>query len=232
MAYKVVIDAGHGGADPGAVYNGRKEKDDVLQLAFDVGAILENNGIDVEYTRVNDVYNTPYEKAMMGNNAGADLFVSLHRNAVPNPGTASGVETLVFDDSGLKSQIARNINANLAELGFANRGVIERPNLVVLKRTNMPAVLVEAGFIDSEEDNRRYDANEAAIAQGIADGILETLQQNDISIADVSMQMPQIEEGKKPLYRVQVGGYTTVDGAVALEKTLKEMGYDTFITSL
>ena len=65
MAYTIVIDPGHGGSDWGAAYEGRKEKDDNLNLALAVGRILENNGINVEYTRTDDVYNTPLEKAMM-----------------------------------------------------------------------------------------------------------------------------------------------------------------------
>lgn len=56
MAYKIVLDAGHGGTDPGAVYNGRNEKDDNLALAQAVGKILEDNGVDVVYTRTEDIY--------------------------------------------------------------------------------------------------------------------------------------------------------------------------------
>ena len=63
----VVLDAGHGGANPGAVYNGRQEKDDALELAFAVGRVLEDNGVDVYYTRTSDIYETPYQKAMEGN---------------------------------------------------------------------------------------------------------------------------------------------------------------------
>ena len=153
MAYKIVIDAGHGGNDFGASYNGRLEKNDNLNLALAVGQILSNAGVDVEYTRTTDVYNTPFEKATMANNADADFFVSFHRNATGTPNLSTGVETLVYNDSGIKAEMARNINANLEELGFQNRGVIERPNLVVLKRTRMPALLVETGFIDNESDN-------------------------------------------------------------------------------
>ena len=58
MAYKIVLDAGHGGTDPGAVYNGRNEKDDNLALAQAVGKILEDNGVDVVYTRTEDIYQT------------------------------------------------------------------------------------------------------------------------------------------------------------------------------
>jgi N-acetylmuramoyl-L-alanine amidase len=65
---RVVIDAGHGGEyDPGAVFEGRQEKDDNLRLALAVGDILENNGVEVIFTRVTDVYDTPYEKADMAN---------------------------------------------------------------------------------------------------------------------------------------------------------------------
>ena len=175
MAYRIVIDPGHGGEDFGATYKGRNEKDDNLNLALAVGRILADNGIDVLYTRTEDVYNTPFEKATMGNNANADLFLSIHRNALPTPNTGTGVETLVYNDQDIKSRLARNINSELGNLGFDVRGVIERPNLVVLKRTKMPAVLVEAGFINNDADNEKFDAEFNEIAQAIADGILNTV---------------------------------------------------------
>lgn len=172
---KVVIDAGHGGSDWGASYMGRKEKDDTLNLAFAVGSFLENNGVDVVYTRVDDVYETPFQKAMEANASGADLFVSIHRDSTPVPRSASGISTLVFNDSGVRGELARNINKELSELGFVNRGVSERPNLVVLKRTQMPAALVEAGFINNPNDNAKFDAEFDEIASAIASGILDTL---------------------------------------------------------
>lgn len=178
MAFKVILDPGHGGADWGATYENRKEKDDVLNLAFAVGNILQNNGIEVEYTRTSDVYDTPYEKAMIGNNSGADFFISLHRNSNPTPNSATGVSTLVYDDSGIKAEMARNINSELEALGFNNQGVFERPNLVVLKRTKMPALLVEAGYINNDSDNAKFDAEFNLIANAIASGILDTLNQH------------------------------------------------------
>ena len=71
--------------------------------------------------------------------------------------------------------MARNINAQLEQVGFRNIGVKERPNLVVLKRTKMPSVLVEVGFINNPKDNEIFDNNIDEIARGIADGILMTL---------------------------------------------------------
>ena len=91
----VILDPGHGGAEPGAIYEGRKEKDDNLRLALAVGRILERNGVNVLLTRIRDVYDNPYEKAEIGNRSGADFFVSLHRNAMPQPNTASDMLTKV-----------------------------------------------------------------------------------------------------------------------------------------
>ena len=63
MPYTIMLDAGHGGRDPGAVFNGRQEKDDTLRLTLAIGEILQNNGVDVEYTRTTDAYTSPYERA-------------------------------------------------------------------------------------------------------------------------------------------------------------------------
>lgn len=174
--FLVVLDPGHGGWNPGAVYQGRQEKDDVLQLAFDVGGILERNGINVVYTRTDDIYESPYRKAQEGNEAGADYFVSLHRNSSPYPNQYSGVETLVYNRYGEAARLAENINRELEGVGFINLGVNERPNLVVLRDTNMPAVLVEVGFINTDADNYLYDTRSAEVAQAIADGILMTIR--------------------------------------------------------
>jgi N-acetylmuramoyl-L-alanine amidase len=168
--YRIALDAGHGGSDPGAVYKDRREKDDTLDLTLAVGDILKKNGIDVYYE-----YETPFKKATDANNSGANLFVSIHRNSSENPNQYSGVETLVYSDTGLKAEVARNINNQLEDAGFKNLGVDERKNLVVLKRTKMPAVLVEAGFINNDKDNYLFDEEFDSIAQAIADGILESI---------------------------------------------------------
>ena len=176
---KVIIDAGHGGQEPGAVYEGRQEKEDALQLAFDVGNALERRGISVSYTRVSDVYDSPYEKAAMANASDADIFLSIHRNAMPVPGTASDIENLVYEDSGTAGALGRNIGEALAEAGWTDLGVKERPGLVILRNTKIPAVLVEVGFINNEKDNEFLDANMAATADAIADGVLKTFRELD-----------------------------------------------------
>ena len=95
--YKIILDAGHGGADPGATYEGRQEKDDALKLTLAVGKILEENGVDVEYTRTTDVFQTPFQKATIANQSGADYFISFHRNSSEKPNQYTGVETLVYN---------------------------------------------------------------------------------------------------------------------------------------
>lgn len=171
----IVLDAGHGGANPGAVYKGRQEKDDALALALTIGRILEDRGVDVYYTRTTDIYESPAQKAMEGNQVGADYFVSIHRNSSPYPNQYSGVESLVYNRYGAAAQMAYNINQQLEAVGFLNQGVNERTNLVVLNRTQIPSVLVEVGFINTDADNELFDTRFNDIAQAIADGILITL---------------------------------------------------------
>lgn len=257
--YKIAIDAGHGGGDYGATYNGRAEKDDNLKLALAVGNILEKNGVDVVYTRTTDEYETPFKKATDANEANADYFVSIHRNSSPTPNQYSGVETLVYNNSGIKSTMAANINSELEKAGFKNLGITERPNLVVLKRTRMPAVLVEAGFINNDKDNELFDKNFDKIANAIADGILKTLgitpsqttspsvnsastdsdYNTDNNNNDENTRLPDkkytgsctCEDNYEPvaLYRVQVGAYKNKDNADRMLNSLLVEGFPAFI---
>ncbi len=171
----VVLDAGHGGANPGAIYNGRREKDDALALVLTVGEYLENSGVDVVYTRTTDVYESPQRKAQEANNSGADYFVSIHRNSSPYPNQYTGIESLVYNRYGRAAVLAENINEELVKVGFENQGVNERPNLVVLNSTSMPAVLVEVGFINTSRDNQLLDERFDEVARAIAQGIIDTV---------------------------------------------------------
>ena len=171
----IVLDAGHGGENPGATYQGRQEKDDALKLALAVGSILENSGQEVYYTRTTDIYESPQQKAAEGNQVGADYFVSIHRNSSPYPNQYTGVETLVYNRYGLAAQMAKNVNAQLEKIGFVNQGITERPNLAVLRRTRMPAILIEVGFINNDADNQLLDSRFDEVANAIARGILESI---------------------------------------------------------
>lgn len=220
MAYNIVIDAGHGGSDPGAVNKGRQEKDDDLRLAMAVGDIISQNGVNVTYTRTADVYQTPFEKAQIANDADADFFISFHRNSSPRDNQYSGVETLVYDKSGEKLNMAENINGALGEIGFRNLGVQARPGLVVLRRTKMPALLIETGFINTDKDNELFDAQFEEMAQAIAYAILGTLNENQTN-AESSEE--------EPLYRVQVGSFRQREYADQLLYELQDQGFPAFI---
>ena len=195
----IVIDAGHGGGNPGASFRGRQEKDDTLALALAVGEILERNGVSVYYTRTEDVYESPVQKALEGNAVNGDYFLSLHRNAGPYPGQFTGVESLVFSRYGRAGKLAEQINGRLERVGFANLGVHERGGLAVLRRTEMPAVLVEVGFINTEEDNRLLDERFDDVAGAIAGGVLATLADEKTQAADreKSEEEQKSEEGQK-----------------------------------
>lgn len=253
MPYSIMLDAGHGGSDPGAVYNGRQEKDDALALTLAIGEILQERGVDVLYTRTTDIYESPYQKAMEANAAGVDFFISIHRNSYPTDNAVSGVESLVYDRSGIKLEMAENINDQLESIGFVNLGVKERPGLVVLRRTKMPAVLVEVGFINSDTDNLLFDDNFNDIALAIAEGILETLGQS--SGPDSSGYTVQVGSYRNPanadrlvyelkeqdfpaeiaegdgFFRVMVGAFSTLEEAVEMEQRLRRAGYQTLVVS-
>ena len=256
MPYSIMLDAGHGGRDPGAVYNGRQEKDDTLKLTLAVGQILEDRGLDVEYTRTTDIYETPVQKAREANEAGVDYFVSIHRNSTPESNKASGVESLVYDLSGINYEMAQDINEQLEAVGFVNLGVHARPDLAVLRRTDMPAVLVEAGFINSDVDNQLFDENFDDIAQAIAGGILDTLEYEGetdnvgeeggkyrvqagayrnrtyaqrLMEELMDLDIPAYIDDSGPFYLVQVGEYTNLDEAAAMEQKIKRAGYPAVI---
>jgi N-acetylmuramoyl-L-alanine amidase len=199
---------------------------------------------------VNDIYQTPYEKAQIANRSGADYFLSIHRNAVEVPGSASGILSLVYADQGVPALMAREINQNLAALGLSDLGISERPEIIVLRKTRMPAVLVEAGFLDNEADNQFFDDNFYRIAQAIADGVLAAIRAEeqppqyyqiqvgafrDRAYAEALTQQlenqgfPSFLVADNGLYKVRVGAYLDLDNAARMEQTLRSYGYATYM---
>lgn len=168
---KIWIDAGHGGAQPGAVALGRAEKDLTLQIAALLGVKLTRCGFSVAQTRTTDIDVDLDTRGPKANDWGADYFVSVHLNA----GGGHGAETWCSITGGKSKALAQCIQAELVGLGYVDRGVKTRKGddgrdyLAVIRQTNMPAVLAEVGFIDSTEDMARFDAAKAA--QAIARGI-------------------------------------------------------------
>ena len=253
MAKSIVLDAGHGGRDNGAVYEDMIEKNDNLRIVLALGQELENRGINVYYTRTTDVFQTPFEKAQIANETNADAFLSIHRNSGVNPGEYSGVESLVYKKEGLALEMAENINGALGLVGFDEIGVFEEPGIIVLRKTKMPAVLAEIGFINNDEDNRLLNENFDDVIGALADAVQGTLEPEvypagrggffqvqvgsfaDIKEAAAAVKkvsgegFPAMLDTKDQRYRVLVGRYQELDNAVLMERVLRKHGYTTRI---
>ncbi|MFA5340630.1 MAG: N-acetylmuramoyl-L-alanine amidase [Clostridia bacterium] len=178
----VVIDAGHGGYDPGAVAGSIYESTINLSIAKKVKQLLADKSINVFMIRDTDEYVGLYERAHIANIIKASLFVSIHSNAFANTGY-KGIMTLVYPSYEQSSSMTGRIlgtriqNNLIAETQGIDRGVIDRPNLVVLNSTKMPAALVECGFMTNPDELKDLQTEEYQniLAQGIVKGIIESL---------------------------------------------------------
>lgn len=174
----VVIDAGHGGKDPGAIsVLGYYEKDLNLAVASRLAQALRSMGVRVEMTRDTDRFIELNDRAEVGNRLHAGLFVSLHADSAANS-SANGY-TIYIDRSaaGAEKAAARIVDQALGAKGFKSRGV--RPaGFRVLTRSNGPAMLVEMGFLSNPEeaDRMRKGAFIQSMSQTLAQGIAEYLR--------------------------------------------------------
>ena len=163
---KVFIDAGHGDTDPGAVGNGLKEKNIVLNIATKLGALLNGREISIKYSRTNDTYLSLEDRARLANAWGADLFVSIHANSATSSVRGAECYTHPTANTATKTLSANISRAIASKLGIPNRGHKEA-NFAVLRLSNMPAILVETAFISNSSDanllNTRKDDFASAI---------------------------------------------------------------------
>jgi len=174
-AYRVVIDAGHGGKDPGATgISHRYEKEFNLNVAKKVQAALAGHPqVSIRLTRDDDTYITLEDRSSMANDWPADLFVSIHANTFERP--ISGTETYYWNEN--SKALADLLHASLIDAsGFDDRGV-RKTAFKVVKETKVPAVLLEIGYLTNAEQEQRLldNAFQDLIAQTIAEGILEYL---------------------------------------------------------
>lgn len=172
--FLVVLDPGHGGEDPGAVVDEALEKDINLAVALLVKEQLEEQeGITVFMTREEDVTLSLTERSDFANQENADLYVSIHANSLEDSSFA-GIFTFYHPDKNSSRAPAEAIQAAVsAASGGLDRGV-RSENYAVLRETNMPAVLVETGFMTCPEELALLvDADyQKLLAQGITQGIL------------------------------------------------------------
>lgn len=173
---QIVIDAGHGGWDNGASYNGRLEKDDNLRLALEVEKQLTAQGVPVLMTRSTDVFVELADRAAIANAAHADLFVSLHRNSYPEQTPYSnGVENFIYLTAPLETSgsAAQLVLDEVVNVGVQSNHGVSRGNYYVLRRTIMPSMLLEMGFIINDIDNKLFDEHLVEYAAAIAKGIMK-----------------------------------------------------------
>lgn len=178
----VVIDPGHGGKESGAVYEGVKEKDLNLKIAKLLQRQLEAEGIKVYMTREEDKYVGLYERSAFAERVGADILVSVHNNAGHK--NSRGSMTLYYPSKTIKTgnlqpkDLANSIQRFLtSSLNMKDWGIIERPNLAVLRTATVPAVIAEVGFMSNGEELKQLKSRtfQERAALSIKHGILEAL---------------------------------------------------------
>ncbi|MBW4577304.1 MAG: N-acetylmuramoyl-L-alanine amidase [Aphanothece sp. CMT-3BRIN-NPC111] len=174
----VMVDPGHGGKDPGAIgRGGLREVDVILPIAKQVAALLEQQGVQAVMSRNADYFVDLAPRVQMADKVGADLFVSIHANSISNRPDVNGLETYYY---GSGQRLAQTIhNSVLQSVDIGNRGV-RRARFYVLRKSSMPAVLVEVGFVTSTiEAPKLANPNyQSQMATAIARGILQYIQQN------------------------------------------------------
>ena len=188
----VFLDPGHGGRDPGAVYNGLREKDLNMSIYRKLRSELEKLGYTVLTSRDSDVYvDYVTERSEMVNKTDADVFISIHFNATGVPGAnRSGVETYIYEpDEDIKPRInkvahddptrlseskrlADNIHNSVVSVAGANDRGVHGSNYAVLRETVKPAVLIELGYMDSPEYKKISDDKyQNKLVEGLVKGL-------------------------------------------------------------
>lgn len=228
----IILDAGHGDNNIGDAYGSRYEKDDNLKLTLALGEVLEQYGYNVYYTRESDVYLSQNDRVNIANMANGDFFLSIHRVIgeliVSESGLGFSVDTL----GGIAEETAINIAKELQPLGFYNYSIIVRTELPVISETNMPALMIAIGNLNSDYENMLFDTRLMDIATAIANGIYETIPPNenvDTNTINISMELDKENGQPLTLYSVQVGAFTDYNNALNQHNELLEKGYQSSI---
>ena len=173
---KIVIDAGHGGSDAGAIGGGIHEKDITLDIAKRVEKLLKQKGYLVKMTRDDDTYVSLQDRVSINENYGPDIFVSIHVNSSVRP-EITGVETHYYHQESMA--LAQTVHSSLASaVQSPNRGLF-KSKFYVINHTTVPAILVEIGFISNSSERAQLigEKRKQATAKAIADGIQNYFKQ-------------------------------------------------------
>ena len=219
---RLCFDYGHGGNDPGACYNGRKESNDVLEIGKEVAKEVRRHGVIVDEIRTTDTTLSLQQRSNYENKNNYEYFISFHRNAF-KPEAATGVETYTYLNQDARPKaMADKIQAAIVNLGFVNRGV-KKANFHVLRETKAPAVLIELGFIDNSKDNSLFDSRKKEIIKAISKAILAQL-----GVTYKEEFVSNSSDGKT-LYRVMAGSFSIRENANKQVQKLKAAGFEATI---
>lgn len=170
---KIFIDPGHGGTNPGAIgVNGLEEAYVNLDVALRLGRLLESQGQEIKYSRTENVNVSLAERAAMANEWGADYFISIHCNSNTNP-VYKGTSTYYYRMGTVAEVLAQAVNdALVAQINTPDLGILTA-NFAVLRRTQMPAILVELAFLSNPQEAELLSqpAFRENCAIGIANGV-------------------------------------------------------------
>jgi len=208
----IVIDIGHHENDSGAVANGLREVDLNVSICKYLVKDLERHAVKVITTA-----GTLQNRAKVANDIEADWFISVHNNA----GGGDGTEVLVYKNQYPQKGMAQNILDEIVNQGLNNsRGIKERPDVYVLRKTIMPAVLIECAFIDTKDKEAIDEEHEReAFGKAIAKGILKTLK------IDYIEEQPEISY----MHRICVGAYKDKANAEKALEVAKKTFKDAYI---
>lgn len=167
---KVVIDAGHGGTDYGAIRNNINEKDITLDVAKRVEALLKKEGYAVKMTRTNDIYVSLQDRVDISENYAPDIFVSIHVNSSVKP-EITGIETHYYHQESLS--LAQTVHSSFASaINSKNRGLF-KSKFYVINHTTAPAILIEIGFLSNDNERAQLvsDKRKQDTAKSISEGV-------------------------------------------------------------
>ena len=203
-AYTVCIDPGHGGSDTGSVgQTGVKEKDVDLAVALKLGKILQDNGVNVVYTRKSDTVEWNKDTDLksrfdVSNNSKADFFVSIHCNVYPEKPSANGIEIYYLESDNIGKELSQAVQDELvSNTGLADRKIkAGLPQHEILRGTAASPILVELGFITNPVESTILGNEEFQnkSASSIANGVLKSLKLVDKSTSNTISSVPELSQ--------------------------------------
>ena len=227
----LVVDAGHGGKDNGAVGNGLYEKDITLKISKKIKELASQYGIDVVLVRNNDVFMAPAEKSTFANAQNASAFISVHINSSPNDQPLkSGMEVVLSKNNSanlnnsqvLGSALIQNLQSNFTVVPAL---VQQNAGIWVLDKSNIPSALIECGYINNAEDanNLKDDAKLELMAKNILQGVaLFANNRNSVTTKNIINRNDTVPSGQLNTVSSNSAVYV-LDGKIISEAEMKKI---------